>query len=266
MKSILTSCIRLGGAFLLAAPLFSLSADDALARIRQRDRLVVGSDMVFPVMNFKDAATGRSEGFLADLARAFGKRLLGDENKVEFRKTEEKTRFDDLNAGTVDLLVDTIPISKEKSAIVDFSEETFRSGSALLVKKGSPIKGLDDIKAGTRVAWVTANSDVKFIKAKAPGATYVEFEKSADALAALKEGRVDAFTQVVTHLYRAASQNPGYVLVGRFTTKSYRIAIKKGETTLRDEVNAFLAEFRASGDYDRLYNHWFGPYGGADVR
>src|SRR5437868_3205154 len=113
--SALPSLFRLGAALLLAAPLISHAADDALARIRQRDRLVVGSDMVFPVLNFKNAATGRSEGFLADLARAFGKRLLGDENKVEFRKTEEKTRFDELNEGTVDLLVDTIPISKEKS-------------------------------------------------------------------------------------------------------------------------------------------------------
>ncbi|MDI1319674.1 MAG: transporter substrate-binding domain-containing protein, partial [bacterium] len=161
----------------------------SLARIRDRGRLIVGSNMVFPTLNFPNPTTGRNDGFMADLGRAVAKQLLGDEAKIEFHKTGEDTRFDDVNKGVVDVLIDTIPVSEEKLKIVDFSSETFVSGSALLVKAGSPIKTIDDIKAGTRVAYGSANPDVKLIKAKSPGATYLEFEKSPEAVAALKEGK-----------------------------------------------------------------------------
>jgi aspartate/glutamate/glutamine transport system substrate-binding protein len=237
-----------------------------LAAVRQRDRLTVGSEMVFPTLNFKNPTTGVNEGFMADLARALAKQILGDEKKIEFRHTEDETRFEDVRDGAFDLLIDTTPASGEKLKLADFSDESFRSGSALLVRKGSPIRSIDDIKAGTRVAFVTANPDVKGIKAKAPGATYLEFENSPAAFAAVREGRADVFTQVVTHLYRAASQDHDYTVVGRFTTKSYRIAYRKGDTELGEYLNAFLKKFRDSGDYDRLFDKWFAAYGGANVR
>ena len=251
---------------LLAAPAVARAESETLARIRQRDRLIVGNNLVFPTFNSKNPATGQCEGFMADLARALANRLLGDEKKLEFHPTEEATRLDDVSHGIVDLLIDTIPISDEKAKLVGFSDESFRSGSALLVKRGSPITGLGDIKQGTRIAWVSANPDVKFIREKAPDATYLEFEKSAEAVAALRDGRADAFTQVVTHLYRAASQNPGYEVVGRFTTKPYAIVLQKGDTELRETLNAFLKSLRASGEYDRLFVKWFGPYAGAGAR
>ncbi|MDI1319914.1 MAG: transporter substrate-binding domain-containing protein, partial [bacterium] len=76
----------------------------------------------------------------------------------------------------------------------------------------------------------------------------------------------DVFTQVVTHLFRAASQNPGYVLTGRFTTKSYAMVVRKGDTELQTYLNDFLKKFRASGEYDRLYARWFAAYGGENIR
>ena len=252
---------------LVASATHGLRAEsETLARIQQRGRLIVGNEMVFPTFNAKDAATGRNEGFMAELARALAKRLLGDENKVEFRQTTDDTRFPMVAAGEVDLLIDTLPISAEKLKVADFSDECFRSGSALLVKKGSAIQTIEDLKPGTRVAFVTANLDIKVLREKAPGATYLEFEKSADAVAALKAGRVDAFTQVVTHLYRAASQEPGFTLTGRFTTKPYAMALKKGDREMQAALNDFLKAFRASGDYDRLFAKWFAPYGGVVVR
>ena len=259
----LLTALLLAGSMLPAA--FSAESG-SLARIRERGRIIVGSNMVFPTLNFQNPATGRNEGFMADLGRAVAKQLLGDESKVEFHKTGEDTRFDDVNKGVADVLIDTIPVSEEKLKIVDFSSETFVSGSALLVKAGSPIKTIDDIKAGTRVAFGSANPDVKFIKAKVPGATYLEFEKSPDAVAALQEGKADVFTQVVTHLFRAASQNPGYVLTGRFTTKSYAMVVRKGDAELQSYLNEFLKKFRASGEYDRLYAKWFAAYGGENIR
>ena len=121
---------------------------------------------------------------------------------------------------------------------------------------------LGKAKHGTRVIYVTENSDVKHLKASAPEATYIGYPNSKEAVAALKAGKGDVFTQVVTHLYRTASQDPEYVVVSRFTDKPYMIAVKKGDTVMRDYVNDFVRSMKASGELDRLFAKWFVPYGG----
>ena len=242
----------------VALPKGSPTLDD----IRKRDKLLVGNKFGFQTFNYRDAATGRYEGYMADLARALAKRMLGDENKVEFRKTTDETRFEMLARKEIDLIVDLTPSSEEKLAHADFSDEIFRSGSGLLVKKGSPIRGASDLRRGTRVLYVTENKDIDKLRALAPEATYIPFENSKDAFAALKAGKGDAFTQVVTHLYRAASQDPDYVVVSRFTDKPYYVAFRKGDTVLRDYLNAALRSMRDAGEIDRIYAKWFEPYGG----
>lgn len=233
-----------------------------LENIRKRGKLVIGNKFGFQTFNYPNAATGKYEGYMADVSRALAKRMLADENKVEFRKTTDETRFDMLAKNEIDVIIDLTPVSEEKLQQADFSEEIFRSGSGLLVKKGSPIHGVTDIRKGTRVLFVTENHDVEKLKAKAPEATYIGFPNSKEALAALKAGKGDVFTQVVTHLYRAASQDSGLVVVNRFTDKPYMIAVKKGDTVMRDYVNEVVRSMRASGEFDRLFTKWFEPYSG----
>jgi putative glutamine transport system substrate-binding protein len=248
-------------------PIGNLRAEaPTLKTVRQRGILSVGNEMEFLRLNFKNPTTGENEGFMADLARALAQQILGDEKRVEFVLTDDDTRFSDLQRGAFDVLIDTTPSNIEKIKIVDFSNESFRAGSALLVRRGSPFKTIDDIRAGTRIAFSTANPDVNIIKGKAPQAVYLRFDKDEDAVKALVNGQADIFTQVVTHLYATAAVHPGFVLTDRFTTKFYRIAYPKGDTEFGAYLNDFLERMRNSGEYERLFEKWFGAYGGQDVR
>jgi putative glutamine transport system substrate-binding protein len=257
-----------------AAPAATAAAQaPTLERIHQRGYLVVGNEFKFPTMNVKDAATGRNEGFMADLGRLLAKRLFGDEAKVRFQHTEDASRLNDVADGKVDMLIDTTggiadtaALLDAKKKLVDFSDETFRSGSALLVRKDSLIHSAADIGPGTRVLYVKANPDIAVLRARAPQASYTAFDSSAEALAAFKAGAGDVFTQVVTHLYRAASQDAGYTVVGRFTSKSYAVVYRKGDRALGDYLNDWLREIKSNGDYDRLYQKWFAAYGGTALR
>ena len=229
--------------------------------IRKRGKLLVGNKFGFPTFNVIDAS-GRNQGYMADLARALAKQMLGDENKVEFRQTSDETRFEMIDRNEIDVVIDVTPPSDEKARHADFSDEIFRSGSGLLVKKGSPITSVTDLRKGTRVLYHTENKDAKGLKARAPEATYIGFAESEQAFAALQAGRGDVVMHVVTHLYRDASRNPDYVVVSRFTDKPYVMAVKKGDTVMRDYVNEFLRSMKSSGEYDALFAKWFAPYGG----
>lgn len=111
---------RLACTLLLLVPVFLSAQTGALDEIRQRDRLIIGNKQSFPTFNVRDPATGRNEGFFADLARALAKQILGDENKVTFVVTTDENRFEKLAQGEVDLLIDTIPVNDEKQKVADF--------------------------------------------------------------------------------------------------------------------------------------------------
>ncbi|NBD27804.1 transporter substrate-binding domain-containing protein [Paenibacillus glycinis] len=231
----------------------------ALDAIKSRGKLVVGVKYDTKLFGLKDPASGKVEGFDVDIAKALAKQILGDETKLELKEVTSKTRIPMLNNNDIDMIVATMTITEERRKEVDFSDVYFKAGQSLLVKKGSPIASIDDIKKGTKVLAVKGSTSVDNIKAKAPDATVLEFDNYQDAFSALKAGQGDTLTTDNAILYGMEAQDPGYVVVGEpFTDEPYGIAIKKGSTDLLNSVNEGLKKLHDSGDYDKIYEQWIG--------
>jgi aspartate/glutamate/glutamine transport system substrate-binding protein len=230
---------------------------NALEQIKERDKMVVGVKYDTRLFGLKNPNTGEVEGFDIDISRELAKEILGDENKVEFKEVTSKTRIPMLNNGDIDMIVATMTISEERKKEVDFSDVYFHAGQSLLVKKGSPIKGLEDLKKGTKVLAVKGSTSALNIREKAPEATVLEFENYTEAFTALKSGQGDALTTDDAILYGMADQDPNYTLVGgTFTEEPYGIAVKKGNKELVDAINKALKNMRDSGKYDEIKNKW----------
>ena len=234
-------------------------AKNALEQIKNRGKLVVGVKYDTNLFGLKNPSTGKVEGFDIDIAKALAKKILGDESKVELKEVTSKTRIPMLKNGDIDMIIATMTITEERKQEVDFSDVYFKAGQALLVKKGSTIKGIDDIKKGTTVLAVKGSTSAVNIRQKAPEATVLEFENYSEAFQALKAGQGDALTTDNSILLGMQKQDPNYVIAGDiFTDEPYGIAVKKGEAELLQAVNDFLKEYNASGEYDKLYEKWLG--------
>ncbi|MBB6732400.1 glutamate ABC transporter substrate-binding protein [Cohnella zeiphila] len=230
-----------------------------LDAIKNRGKLVVGVKFDTRLFGLKDPATGKVEGFDIDIAKGLAKELLGDESKVELKEVTSKTRIPMINNGDIDLIIATMTITEDRKKEVDFSDVYFKAGQSLLVKKGSPIQSIDDIKKGTKVIGVKGSTSVLNIAEKAPDATVLEFDNYQDAFTALKAGQGDALTTDNAILYGMASQDPNYEVVGgTFTDEPYGIAVKKGNADLVAFVNDYLKKLHDSGEYDKLYEKWIG--------
>ncbi|QHW29726.1 transporter substrate-binding domain-containing protein [Paenibacillus rhizovicinus] len=231
----------------------------ALGDIQSRGKLVVGVKYDTKLFGLKDPASGSVEGFDVDIAKALAKDILGDETKLELKEVTSKTRIPMLNNNDIDMIVATMTITDERKKEVDFSDVYFKAGQSLLVKKGSAIKSIDDIKKGTKVLAVKGSTSVDNIKAKVPDASILEFDNYQDAFSALKAGQGDTLTTDNAILYGMAVQDPGYEVVGEpFTDEPYGIAIKKGETDLLNSVNEGLKKLHDNGEYDKIYEKWIG--------
>lgn len=230
---------------------------DTLSAIKKRGKLVVGVKYDTNLFGYKDPSSGKVEGFDIDIAKALAKKIFGDEKKLELKEVTSKTRVQMLKNGDIDAIIATMTITPERKKEVNFSDVYFKAGQSLLVKKGSKIKGIDDIKKGTKVLAVKGSTSVQNIKDKAPEAQVLEFENYAEAFTALKAGKGDALTTDNSILYGMADQDPNYTLVGEpFTDEPYGIALKKGDDKFTKYVNDFIKEIQDSGEYDKIKSKW----------
>lgn len=235
------------------------AAAGALDEIKKRGKLVVGVKYDTFLFGFKNPSSGQVEGFDVDMAKAIAKKVLGDENKVELKEVTSNTRIPMLQKGDIDAIIATMTITDERKQQVDFTDVYFKAGQSLLVKKGSPIKSIADIKKGVKVLGAKGSTSVKNIAQKAPEATVLEFNNYQDAFAALKAGQGDALTTDNAILYGMAKQDPNYEVVGGiFTDEPYGIAVKKGNTDLQKAINDLLKEMQQNGSYDKMYEKWIG--------
>lgn len=230
---------------------------DVMAQIKERDKIVFGVKHDTRLFGLKNPSTGKVEGFDIDLAKELAKEILGDETKVEFKEVTSKTRIPLLNNGEIDAVIATMTISEERKKEVDFTDVYFEAGQSLLVKKGSKIKGIEDLKKGTKVLAVKGSTSAINIREKAPETEVLEFENYSEAFTALKSGKGDALTTDDAILYGMADEDSSFELVGgTFTEEPYGIAVKKGNKELVDRLNEALKAVRNSGKYDEIKDKW----------
>ncbi|WP_103106818.1 transporter substrate-binding domain-containing protein [Brevibacillus reuszeri] len=230
-----------------------------IAKMKERDKFVVGVKYDLNLFGLKDPATGNVEGLDIDIAKAIAKKVLGDENKIELKEVTSKTRIPMLKNGEIDAIIATMTITEERKKEVDFSDVYFLAGQSLLVKKDSSINGIKDLQKGMKVVTAKGSTSAKNIRASAPDAEILEFENYAEAFTALKAGQGDALTTDNALLYGMAKQDPNYrVTEETFTEEPYGIAISKGDAEFVKTVNDLLKEMKENGEYDKIYEKWIG--------
>ena len=161
-----------------------------------------------------------------------------------------------LNAGTCDLVASAMTITPDRAKHLLFSDGYYNSEQSLLVKDGSSIKSIGDLK-GKKVGVQKDTTGETYAKAHATGATIVSFPSDAEMFLAIKAGQVDALLQDLP-VNLAHQQAGGYQVVEKYDTgEKYGLAAKLGNTSLINAIDADLTKMHSDGSYDTLYNKYF---------
>jgi polar amino acid transport system substrate-binding protein len=252
-------------AFGTTAPAFAQSA--TLDKISQSGTLVIGTRTGSPPFAYVNK-DNQWVGFSIDLVEqaivpALAKKL-GKEVKVEKKESTPPTRIPLLSSNAVDLIAGTMTDTRARRDSVDFSLTFFVTGAQFLVKKGSPIKGIQNI-AGKRIAAQQGSTNARIIRERAPNAQLREFPDQPAAFQALVQGQVDAYTNDGIQLAGLKAKAPkpdDWVIAGDFFSyEPYGMAMRKNDSDFRAVVNNGLMEAIESGKYFELYEKWFGPKG-----
>lgn len=214
--------------------------------IKKAGVIKIGIKCDYPPDGFLDSQ-GKNQGIEVSLARQIAADALGDAAKAELTCVTAANRIPMLVGGKVDMLVATLGITDERARVVDFSEPYAWGGSDVLVPKGSPIKKLADLKGKTVVAMKGA-WQVDWFEKNMPDVKLLKLDNVSDGLQALLQKRADGFAHDFAILVGIAKKNPNTELVGELYQIGYRgIGLRKGDTALRDYVNAEIKKANDSG-------------------
>lgn len=168
-----------------------------------------------------------------------------------------------LEADTCDVVASAVTITEERAEQVDFTDPYFDAEQSLLVKSDSGAASLDDL-AGSTIGVQSGTTGEAYANDNTPDGAEVRAYEGADSLfAALESGDVDAILQdFPVNAYRATQDDSVEVVESYPTDEQYGFAVKKGNTELLDALNEGLGLIRESGQYDTIYESYFGTQPG----
>ncbi|HMP77460.1 MAG TPA: transporter substrate-binding domain-containing protein [Kiritimatiellia bacterium] len=213
--------------------------------------LVVGMELAYPPFEMTDPQ-GRPAGVSVDLARALAE-SLGRPLRLE------NIPFDGLipalKTGRIDLILSSMTATPERAVSIDFSEPYLTTGLALLVPHDADIAGVQDLnRPGRRVAVKLGTTGELFARSALGAATVNVLKEEAACVLEVLQGKADAFIYDQMSIFRHWSRNRDTTrgLLDAFQREAWAIGLRKGNDDLREQVNAFLADFRARGGFDEL--------------
>jgi glutamate/aspartate transport system substrate-binding protein len=166
--------------------------------------------------------------------------------------------------GTIDIECGSTTNNSERAKQVAFAINYFYTGTRLLVKAGSPVKSVNDLK-GLKVVSTTGTTNYQVLR-KLNADRNLNFEllgakDHAESALLVQQGRAEAFGMDDILLYglKASAANPAeFAVVGEsIQVEPYAIMLRKDDPAFKKLVDDTLAGLMKSGEFERLYAKWF---------
>ncbi len=233
--------------------------DTGVVKIGHRD-----ASIPFSYLDDKQQPIGYGVDICLKIVDAIKANLKMPNLKVEFVPVTSQTRIPILTGGNIDVECGSTTNSIERQKQVSFAPTYFVTGTKIVVKKSSGIKGYDDLK-GKTVVFTTGTTNERAMKAyndeKKLGINFIPSKDHAESFLAVETGRAVAFPMDDILLYSlvASAKTPGdYVVIGDFLSDDpYAIMMRKDDAEFKKLVDATVANLYKSGEINKIYTKWF---------
>ena len=255
---------------------------------KDENTLVMATNAAFPPYEFKDG--DKIVGIDAEIAAAIADKLG---MKLEIVDVDFGAVLTGVAEGKYDMGMAGITVTDKRKESMDFSN-TYATGiQVIIVNDGSTIATLDDLwnfdENGDPVS--LKNPDIKIgVQQDTTGDIYsssaisgwgfndlnedesiktdrvVRYKTGAEAVAALKSGKVDCVIIDNEPAKSFVAANEGiHILEGdnEYAVEDYAICVDKGNTALLEKINKALDELKADGTIDGIINKYIPKDGGA---
>jgi len=234
--------------FFVALALFSTP-------LRAAEKLIIGMELGYPPFEMTDKQ-GTPCGVSVDLAHALGAHLG---REVQIENMGFTGLIPSLKTGKIHLIISSMTANEERMKSINFSEPYLRTGLCILTGAKNDVKSLADLdQPGRTVAVKQGTTGQLFAVKQLKNAKVLPLDKENACVLEVVQGKVDGFIYDQMSVWQNWKKNAETTraLLQPIKEEAWAIGIRKGDDALRQQVNAFLAEFREKGGFKELGKRW----------
>jgi len=240
-------------AILMIAAFTGCSQKNTTTEQSDKKELVVGMELAYPPFEMTDQK-GNPTGISVDLAYALGEYLGRD---VRIENMAYNGLIPSLMTGKIDIILSSMTITEERKESIAFSDPYAKAYLSLLINKNSPVQKFEDLNVeGRKIAVKRGTTGHIYAEKNLPNCEIMVFDKESACVLEVVQGKADAFMYDQMTIYKNWKQNPDTTraLLEPFQDELeyWGIGLKKDDSELREQINAFLKEYKENGGFDEL--------------
>jgi polar amino acid transport system substrate-binding protein len=227
------------------------AGDDAAVTTVTDGVLTMATNAYFPPYEYYEGDD--IVGIDAEIAQAIA-------DKLGLTLQIEDMEFDSIitavQSGKADLGLAGMTVTDERKQSVNFSDSYATGIQSIVVAEDSDIATVDDLEG--KMIGVQLSTTGDLYASDDYGTDHVEeYNKGADAIMALKQGKVDAVIIDNEPAKSFVASNDGLkILDTEYTVEDYAACINKDNTGLLDAVNGALAELKEDGTLQSILDKY----------
>lgn len=238
-----------------------------LDKVKASGTITVGyreASIPFAYLDDKAQPTGFGWEICGKIVEEVRKTTGRSDLKLQTQSVTSANRIPLLTNGTIDIECGSTTNNSERQKQVAFATNYFYTGTRLMVKAGTPVKSLDDLK-GKQVVSTTGTTNFRIVRnlneEKKLGIDLLAAKDHAESLLMVQAGRAVAFAMDDILLYglKASALNPAdFEVVGdAIQVEPYAIMLRKDDPAFKKLVDGSIANLVKSGEFAKLYKKWF---------
>jgi len=240
----------------LAGLVAAASSGAAIAQ----DKIKIATEGAYPPFNVV-SADGKLSGFDVDIANALCAQMKAD---CELVTQDWDGMIPALQASKFDAVIASMSITDERKKLIDFTNKYYTTPLAVVAPKDSTLTSTDAATMSGKTVGAQASTtqgdyaDAHYAPA---GADVKLYPTQEEASTDLQNGRLDAMISdkfvLVEWLKTAGKDCCKMIGDVKGTEVEAGIAIRKGDTALRDKFNAAIDAIVADGTYKTIVSKYF---------
>jgi polar amino acid transport system substrate-binding protein len=246
----------------LVAAALPAAAAGVLDRLKETGAINIGVRSDAPPLSYT-GEDGKPAGYAVlvcdAVAAALGKAVGHEPLSVTYVAVGTEDRFAAVKDGRVDLLCGADTITLARRAEVDFSIPIFVDGAAVMLRKDTApeLDALAGKRIGVRGGTTTEEVLRATLDAKAMQAEVVIFDSHPDGLAALEDGKIDAYfgdQSILYNLYFQSDKQAELAISDNtLTVETQGIALPRGDDDFRLAVDTAISELYRDGRMEAFF-------------
>ena len=217
-------------------------------------------------------ANGEPSGYTIELCKRVIAQIgsaVGDPGlKVNWIAGSVGERLDMVASGRAQLECANTTPTQSRLAKVDFSNLIFADAGGLLVKASSPVHSTSDL-GGKRVAVLKGTTTETrlgaMLRSRLIDAKLIPIANATDGISMLESGEADVYAgdkvKLVGLMATAKDPTAFALLAEDLSFEPYALALPRGDSALRLEVNKALTRVYTSPDIETIFTQWMGRLG-----